>query len=222
MKIDIRKAILRSNDEQAEKNAKYFQDNELVVINVMASPGAGKTSIILALAEAFPRDCFFGVIEGDVASRVDADRVASQGIPVVQINTDGGCHLDAKMIEDAMPKLNVRRKGFIFIENIGNLICPSEFDLGETIRLVVASLPEGDDKPLKYPGIFTLADGIVINKTDLQSVMDFKKEAFLSGVRAVNDEAKIFEVSCRNKEGIKELASWLSSLSEKSAPNTRK
>lgn len=209
MKIEIQKAILRENDDEAKRNAEFFKKLGLTVVNVMASPGAGKTTLILQLAKALRNDFKFGVIEGDLASRVDADKVAAAGIPVVQINTDGGCHLDAPMIAKAMGDLKLKGPGFLFIENIGNLICPTEFDLGENLRMVISSFPEGHDKPLKYPGIFASADLIVINKIDLQPHLDFDMGGFTTGIRLVNEEAPIFEVSGKTGSGLSHLVDWL-------------
>lgn len=211
MLIPVRKAVLAHNDAEAAENARVFGERHVRGINVMASPGAGKTSLILALATRLPAGLQPLVIEGDVASSIDTEKVAAAGIPVHQINTDGDCHLDAGSVRkafDALPR--VEGHGLLFIENIGNLICPAEFDLGEDIRLVIASVPEGDDKPLKYPAIFALADVIVLNKTDLLGHVEFSRDRFEAGVRAVNGQAPIFDVSCRGvTNGLEALLDWL-------------
>ncbi|HEY9068657.1 MAG TPA: hydrogenase nickel incorporation protein HypB, partial [Candidatus Ozemobacteraceae bacterium] len=211
MLIPVRKAVLAHNDAEAAENARLFESRRVRVVNVMASPGAGKTSLILAVARALPEGLRPLVIEGDVASSIDTEKVAAVGIPVHQINTDGDCHLDAGSVRrafDALP--SVPGPGLLFIENIGNLICPAEFDLGEDIRLVIASVPEGDDKPRKYPAIFALADVVVLNKTDLLGHVEFDRASFEAGIRAVNDRAPIFDVSCRGTvNGIGALVSWL-------------
>jgi len=211
MLIPVRKAVLAHNDAEAAQNARLFEERHVRVVNVMASPGAGKTSLILALTRRLPAGLQPLVIEGDVASSIDTEKVAAAGIPVHQINTDGDCHLDAGAVRKAFEALPaVKSHGLLFIENIGNLICPAEFDLGEDLRLVIASVPEGDDKPRKYPAMFALADVIVLNKTDLIGFVDFERDRFLAGVRAVNDKAPVFDVSCRGKaSGLEALIAWL-------------
>ncbi|MFZ2959823.1 MAG: hydrogenase nickel incorporation protein HypB [Candidatus Ozemobacteraceae bacterium] len=209
MEIEIRRAVLAHNDADAAENSRLFQERGMRAVNVMASPGAGKTSLILSLAKRLPSGLTALVIEGDCASSVDADRVAANGIGVVQINTEGGCHLEARMVREAFLKLHVTGTGVLFIENIGNLICPVEYDLGEDLRMVVASVPEGDDKPLKYPYIFQAADVIVLNKLDLIDHVDFDMDRFHAGIRTVNETAGVFEVSCKTGQGLDELVSWL-------------
>jgi len=209
IKIDAGKAVLSANDRQALQNYQTWQASNLTAINVMASPGAGKTSVITGLLKSLPPGLSNGVIEGDVASSIDTDKLVALGFRATQINTNGACHLDANMIASAIKALPVAGPGFIFIENIGNLICPVDFHLGESIRLVIASVPEGDDKPVKYPGIFAAGDAIVLNKTDLLGHVDFRMDFFQAGVRAVNPNARIFTTSCRNNEGIQAVADWL-------------
>lgn len=210
MKIEIRRAILAHNDSQARENADWFAWRNQTVVNVMASPGAGKTNLILALARILPPAVSSQVIEADCASSIDSEKVAAAGIPVVQINTNGGCHLNAGQVHEAVGRLpQPEGPGLLFIENIGNLICPASFDLGEAMRLVVASVPEGHDKPAKYPGIFALADVVVLNKADVLPHFDFDMRLFEAGIRAVNDRAPIFTVSCRTGEGIQALRDWL-------------
>lgn len=210
MKIEIRKAVLAHNDEDARENARWFSDRRLTAVNVMASPGAGKTSLILALARRLPAGVVPQVIEADCASSIDAEKVSAAGIAVIQINTEGGCHLEAGQVREAANRLpRLDETGLLFIENIGNLICPAAFDLGEAVRLVIASVPEGHDKPVKYPDIFALADVVVLNKTDVMPHFDFDRQAFLAGVRAVNDHAPVIDVSCRSGDGLDVLLSWL-------------
>jgi hydrogenase nickel incorporation protein HypB len=175
----------------------------------MASPGAGKTSLILRTIEALAGRLRVGVIEGDVAGRVDADKVAETGTPVVQINTGGGCHLDAPQVQVALHQLPLEDLDLLFIENVGNLICPTGFALGEQINMMIANVPEGDDKPIKYPGMFTAVDALVLNKMDLMPYVDFDLDAFRTAVRALNSEAPIFEISCRTGEGIGAWVEWL-------------
>jgi hydrogenase nickel incorporation protein HypB len=209
MQIKLMKKIMGSNAEIAEENRSRFHDAHVTAINVMASPGAGKTSVILALLEIFGAAVTTAVIEGDIASSIDAEKIEARGIPVVQINTGGGCHLDANVIRDAANELDVH-DGVLFIENVGNLVCPSAFDLGEALRMVVASVPEGHDKPFKYLAMFESADVIVLNKVDLIDYIDFDKKLFYQGIAAINTkQAPVFEVSCRTQRGLPELAEYL-------------
>jgi len=209
MKIDAGKSVLSANDQQALRNHHKLGETHLVAVNVMASPGAGKTSVITALLENLPQELQCGVIEGDVASSLDTDKLIAKGFRATQINTNGACHLDANMIAGAIDVLGVRGPGFVFIENIGNLICPVDFQLGETLRLVIASVPEGDDKPVKYPGIFAAGDAIVLNKMDLLGMVEFNLDFFMQGVRAVNPKAQVFQVSCRKGQGVSSVVNWL-------------
>ncbi len=209
MKIDVNKSILEPNDRLALENKKRLEAKGLIAVNVMASPGAGKTSLILKLLAGLPKTLKAGVIEGDVASSIDTKKIKAAGWPAVQINTGGGCHLDAIMVAGALEKLKLEGPGVIFIENIGNLICPVEFALGEALRLVVASVPEGDDKPIKYPGIFADADLVVLNKSDLKPHVEFSLEKFLAGVKLVNQKAPVFEVSCKSGADLKEQVAFL-------------
>lgn len=209
MKIEIVKNILDANDQVALLNRELFDNLKVFTINIMASPGAGKTSFIL---ETIPRlDAPSAVIEGDVASSIDSERIAEFGIPVVQINTGGNCHLEATMTREAVKKLSLDGVRYLFIENVGNLICPASFDLGEHIRIAISSVPEGDDKPYKYPGLFSRVDAVILNKIDLMPYVDFDLERFRKGIIAINRSAKIFLVSCKTKEGIEALVDWLKS-----------
>jgi hydrogenase nickel incorporation protein HypB len=209
IKLDAGKNVLSANDSQALKNYNSMKGASLIAVNVMASPGAGKTSVITKILQSLPGSLQSGVIEGDVASSIDTDKLLALGFPAVQINTNGACHLDANMVAAALEQLKLSGPGFIFIENIGNLICPVDFQLGESLRLVIASVPEGDDKPVKYPGIFAAADAVVLNKTDLLGYVDFRMDFFAAGLRVVNDHAPLFTVSCRAEEGIDKVVDWL-------------
>jgi hydrogenase nickel incorporation protein HypB len=211
-KVEVITQILNANDLTAQENQALLKSHHVLAVNLMASPGAGKTSLILHTAKALSGRVRLGVIEGDVASRIDADRVASADIPVIQINTGGECHLDALTVQKALKTLPLDEIDILVIENVGNLICPVEFRLGEEIRVVVASIPEGDDKPYKYPGIFTAVDAVVLNKIDLAPYVDFKLDAMREGVVRLNPRATIFELSCRTGEGIAMWAEWLESL----------
>ena len=207
--IPVVKDILNANDQVAEENRRAFDEAGVFVVNLMASPGAGKTSLILATAERLPAGVRPGVIEGDVASRIDADTIAARGIPVVQINTGGACHLDAPMVRSALSHLPLQELDLLFIENVGNLICPANFALGAHVNVVVASVPEGHDKPYKYPGMFTTADAVVLNKADLVEVFEFDVAYFTRGVRMLNEGAPLFVLSCRTGEGIDAWVKWV-------------
>jgi hydrogenase nickel incorporation protein HypB len=208
-KVPILEGILSANDRVAQENRALLERHGVIGINVMASPGAGKTSLILRSIEALRGRLRVGVIEGDVAGRVDADKVAETGTPVVQINTGGGCHLDALQVRAALEQLPLERMDLLFIENVGNLVCPAGFALGERVKMMVAHVPEGHDKPVKYPGMFTVVDVLVLNKMDLLPYLDFDEKAFQTAVRALNDRAPIFEVSCKTGEGIEDWVKWL-------------
>ncbi|MDH7487893.1 MAG: hydrogenase nickel incorporation protein HypB [Anaerolineae bacterium] len=208
-KVEVVTDIMSANDQIAQENAAALQSHRILAVNLMASPGAGKTSLILQTARALDGRLRLGVIEGDVASRIDADKVAAAGIPVVQINTGGACHLDAPMIRQALRALPLDEIDVLIVENVGNLICPVEFRLGETLRVMIASVPEGHDKPYKYPGIFTAVEAVVINKMDLAPYVDFDLDALREAIRGMNPRAEIFEVSCRTGEGIDRWADWL-------------
>ena len=208
--LPVMEEILSANDLIAEQNRAMLDEHGVVAINVMASPGAGKTSLILQSIEALAGHLRVGVIEGDIAGRVDADKVAETGTPVVQINTGGGCHLDAPQVRNALPRLPLGEIDLLFIENVGNLVCPTGFALGEHINMMIANVPEGDDKPLKYPGMFAAVDAIVLNKIDLMPYTDFDLKAFRTAVRALNAGAPLFKVSCKTSEGIEAWVEWLS------------
>lgn len=209
MEIKVMKNIMSANENLAEANRIYFRDKKIMAVNIMASPGAGKTSVISRLIGALSQKTGFGVIEGDIASSIDAELFDSMGIPVVQINTGGGCHLDANMIREAAFGNKAFENTILFIENVGNLVCPSVFDLGEQLKMVIASVPEGDDKPYKYISMFEAADVIILNKMDLIPYIDFNINKFYAGIKAVNTKAQIFEVSCTTGDGFDILAQWL-------------
>ncbi len=207
--IAVEQRILNVNDQIAAENRAALDAAGTLAINVMASPGAGKTSLILATAARLPADVRPAVIEGDLASRIDADTMAAAGIDVVQINTGGSCHLDAPMVRTALPELLAGQPNLLFIENVGNLICTAEFALGSHLNVVVASSPEGHDKPYKYPGMFAAADAVVLNKADVMAVFDFDLPFFQRGLEMVNQRAPLFVVSCRTGDGLDAWAAWL-------------
>lgn len=209
MKVPVVKQILKANDSVAVENARVFQEAGIVLLNVMASPGAGKTSLILATAERLPDRIRPAVIEGDLASSIDADRIAERGIPVVQINTGGNCHLDAPMVRSTLEHFDLDAVDLLFVENVGNLICPSNYRLGNDTNVVVASVPEGFDKPHKYPGIFARADIILVNKWDMAEIFEFDLDFFTRGVRMVNPEAPVITVSARTGHGMADWMAWV-------------
>ena len=210
MKIEVLKNITSANDAIAAENRKFIDKNEVLTINIMASPGAGKTSLILKTIDCLRTKLKLAVIEGDVASKIDADKMDEQGIPVVQINVGGNCSLEAHMIRPALEKLPLKNIDVLFIENVGNLICPAEFALGEHKKVVVSSTPEGDDKPVKYPLMFTEADVVIINKIDLTPYLEFDTASFLKAVKGLNPKVEVFQVSCKTGEGIQDWCDWLS------------
>lgn len=207
--IIVQEEILGANEEQARKNQDRLDKHGILTVNVMSSPGAGKTSLILRTINRLKVKTRVAVIEGDVASRVDADKVHEQGALVIQINIPGGCHLDASMIENALNNLPLEEIDLLIIENVGNLICPAQFDLGEHRKVMLLSVPEGDDKPYKYPLMFTGVNVVLINKIDLLPYLDFNTDAFTQAVSGLNPKAKIFPVSCKTGEGLEAWFSWL-------------
>lgn len=209
--IKVVENVLSANDRLAAQNRNLLQQHNILGINIMASPGAGKTSVIMRTARALQEhnSLRVGVIEGDVASSVDAEKIATLGIPVVQINTGGGCHLDARMVQSALEDMPLVDIDILFIENIGNLICPTAFLLGEHLRVVIASVPEGDDKALKYPEMFHQADALILNKTDLMPYVQFDRTAFQEHVLGLNPDVPIFEVSCATGAGVETWVEWL-------------
>jgi hydrogenase nickel incorporation protein HypB len=207
--VAVVEKILSANDRIALENRKLLDEHGVLAVNVMASPGAGKTSLILRTIEALRGRLRLGVIEGDVAGHVDADKVAETGTPVVQINTGGGCHLDAPQIQAALEQLPLAEIDLLLVENVGNLICPTGWDLGQHVKMMIANVPEGHDKPIKYPGMFAVVDAIVLNKIDLVPYIDFDLEAFRTAVHALNADAPLFEVSCKTGEGLEAWVEWL-------------
>ena len=209
MEVKVVKDILSANDRIARRNQRLLGEHGILTINIMSAPGAGKTSLILQTISRLKQKARIGVIEGDVASTIDANKVHEQGVAAVQINTAGGCHLDANMIESALNNLPLGDIDLLLIENVGNLICPAEFALGEHKRVMLLSLPEGDDKPYKYPLMFTEADVVLINKIDLLPYLEFNIPAFHKAVTGLNPKAKILQVSCKTGEGLEDWFSWL-------------
>ena len=209
MEIKVIKDILGANDQIAGKNRQLFDSNNIFVVNVMASPGAGKTSVIMETIKRLKGKTRVGVVEGDISSSLDAEAISKEDVPVVQINTGGECHLDANMTATALGDLPLKDIELLLIENVGNLVCPAEFALGENIKVLIASTPEGDDKPFKYPLMLHEADAVLINKIDLLPYLKFDVDAFTRTIKGINQKVKIFPVSCTTGEGIEEWVSWL-------------
>jgi hydrogenase nickel incorporation protein HypB len=209
MRIVTEKDILRANDQLAELNCRRFSDAGVFVVNLLGSPGSGKTTLLEALFRHWDRRVRMGVIEGDLAGTVDAERMERLGIPVVQINTAGACHLDASMVAVAANRLELENIDFLFIENVGNLVCPANFRLGEHLRLLILSVPEGDDKPIKYPIIFQGVAAVVVTKRDLRPFLQFDVNRVREQVRQLAPAAKVFEVAAIRDEGIEEVAAFL-------------
>jgi hydrogenase nickel incorporation protein HypB len=207
-RVPVVENLLTANEEVAADNRVQFQGRGVKVVNIMASPGAGKTTLLLATIEAM-RDRKLGVIEGDVASRVDAEKISVTGTPVVQINTGGACHLDAPMIRHAVKALPLDELELIFVENVGNLICPVSFDLGQDVNVALISVPEGHDKPYKYPGIFEAVDLVVVTKSDLLPYLDFEVDTFHDLVHGLNPDAPVFVLSAKTGEGMDAWTGWL-------------
>ncbi len=209
MQIEMHKPILDKNDALAAQLRQRFAENHVYVVDLLASPGSGKTSTILATIDALRDEFNIAVIEGDIASSVDAEKIKAQGIPAVQINTGGACHLESAMLKRAIDVLDLERLDLIIVENVGNLVCPTDFDLGENAKIMILSVPEGDDKPLKYPGIFQVSDAVILNKVDTLPVFDFDREAFETSVRELNPTAPLFPIAATKGDGVEEWASWL-------------
>lgn len=207
--ITIERKVLEKNDEVACRNRALFQEHGIFVFNIVSSPGAGKTSILECTLEHLGGELSIAVIEGDVQTDFDARRVARYSVPVVQIVTNGGCHLEAKLVQDALGSLNLGGLDLLIIENVGNLVCPANYDLGEDIKVVVLSTTEGDDKPLKYPAMIRNASVLVLNKVDLLPYVNCDLATLRGNALKVNPALKVFETSCTTKAGIAEWCSWL-------------
>ena len=207
--IELKESILEDNDQDAEKLRKELEEKKVCLINLMSGPGSGKTTTLLALKKYFDHKIRWGVMEADIDSDVDAVRVQEAGVPSIQLHTGGMCHLDADMTRQGLNSFGRDDLDLIFLENIGNLVCPAEFDTGAAINMTILSVPEGDDKPVKYPLMYEVADILVVNKIDTLPVFDFDKEKMEKAVYARNPEMKIFYVSALTGEGIEKLADYL-------------
>ncbi|MBZ5496755.1 MAG: hydrogenase nickel incorporation protein HypB [Acidobacteriia bacterium] len=207
--ITIERKVLEKNDEIAGQNRLLLGQHGILVLNLVSSPGAGKTSIVERTLEHLGRDLKVGVIEGDVQTDLDAQRVARYQVPVIQIVTNGGCHLEARLVQEALAQMDLRGLEILIIENVGNLVCPANYDLGETMKVVVLSTTEGDDKPLKYPGMVRNASVLLINKVDLIPYVNCNLAALKNNALQINPHLQVFETSCTTGAGIAEWCRWL-------------
>jgi hydrogenase nickel incorporation protein HypB len=212
MKVKVVTRILEANDRLAEENRKRFKDAGVFVVNLMGAPGAGKTTLLERTISALKPHLRIGVIEGDIVGSDDAERIGALDVPVVQINTGGACHLDANMISEVLSELPLRDLDLLIVENVGNLVCPAEFMVGEDMKIMVLSITEGHDKPLKYPLMFRESSALVLNKTDLLPYMNTDMNKVRNDSLALNPTLKIFEVSCSTGAGIEAWAQWLNGL----------
>jgi hydrogenase nickel incorporation protein HypB len=208
-RIPVVEKILSANDRLAEENRRLLDDSGVFAINLMASPGAGKTSLIERTVLALREKVRMAVIDGDIATSLDADRAAAAGAQAVQINTGGDCHLDAVMLHAALPQSELSETDLLIVENVGNLVCPASFQLGTHKSVLIASVPEGDDKPYKYPGMYRGVDALVLNKIDLLPYVPFDMDYFLRGVEVLNPGIATFNLSCRTGEGLEAWLDWL-------------
>ncbi len=209
MKVSVVKNILEANDRIAQENRAIFDEKNLLVFNLMSSPGAGKTSLLENTIDALKYDLNIGVIEGDIQSSQDAERIAEKGIPAVQINTGGACHLDGNMIRDTFKEFDFDALDLLVVENVGNLVCPAEFKVGEDFKAMILSVTEGDDKPGKYPLMFHESKVLLINKIDLLPYVDCSVEKIKEEALKINPGMTIFEISCKTGEGLDAWYNWL-------------
>lgn len=208
-RIPVVENILSANDRIADRNRQMLDQCGVSAINIMASPGAGKTSFIIKTLDALRGRLKLGVIEGDLATSIDAEKAMAAGLPAVQINTGGGCHLDAVMLADALPSLPLKDLDLVLVENVGNLVCPANFQIGTHLNVLIASIPEGDDKPYKYPGMYRGMQVLIINKIDLLPYVPFDMDYFKRGVEVLNPGVAIFPVSCKTGENMESWVDWL-------------
>lgn len=209
LKIEIHQGILSKNDRLAQQNRNYFKSKDLLVLNLLSSPGSGKTALIERMLQDWSQSLNIGVIVGDLATNNDAQRLQSKGASTVQITTGNACHLEADMVAKAVNQLDVDQLDLLIIENVGNLVCPAAYDLGEDLRIVLLSVTEGEDKPLKYPTTFKSAQIIIINKIDLADAVEFEREKAIAGIQNISPQAQIFEVSAKTGQGINSLYTYL-------------
>lgn len=207
--VEVNKNLLHDNDLMAERNRGYFEAKNILAINLVSSPGSGKTTLLEKTIAALKKELSFYVIAGDQQTSNDANRIQQTGVQVIQVNTGTGCHLDANMVHSAVKKLNPSDQALVMIENVGNLVCPALFDLGETHRIVIISVTEGEDKPLKYPHMFASSHICIVNKTDLLPYLTFHMDQLRDNIKLVNPHLEIFELSAETGEGLKPWLDWL-------------
>ncbi len=209
MEIKVYHQILDWNEDVSGQVKETLKKHHTILINIMGSPGAGKTSLLKELIQALRSKYSLGVIEGDITTSIDAKTMADLGIPSVELNTDGACHIEAMSIQKILPEFDLNQIDVLFVENIGNLVCPAEFDIGETMRMTILSIPEGDDKVVKYPLMFTETDCLIINKADVLPYFDFDLDRVQKDYQGVNPGAPAFVVSAKDKSGIDALSNYL-------------
>ncbi len=209
LKVPVIRNVLEANERLAEENRRVFGAAGLLVVNLMSGPGAGKTSLLERTIDALRQEISIGVIEGDIQSSYDAERIGQKGVQVVQLNTGGACHLDSNMIKSSLEALALDKLDLLVVENVGNLVCPAEFNVGEDMKVMILSIPEGDDKPLKYPLMFQESKVLLINKIDLLPYVDCDLEKIKKRALQLNGNLEIFEISCRTGEGLNGWLDWL-------------
>jgi len=210
MEIEVLEGVFDANEIIARENRALLDENGTFMVNLMASPGAGKTSFIMRTLAGIKGSLKSAVIEGDIAGKVDSEKIAETGVTAIQINTGGSCHLEAKQVNHALVRLDLDGVDLVIVENVGNLVCPAEFKLGEDLKVMILSVAEGHDKPLKYPLMFSESDVLIVNKIDLIPHTDFDMDALEDTVLKMNSKIVIFKISCRTGEGVEEWTSWLS------------
>ena len=208
-KIQVGQKILSANEEYAQQNSEFLAEHKKLCLNMISSPGSGKTTILTRTITELKEQIAVGVIEGDICTELDAQRIRETKAPVVQIETKGSCHLSASQVTGALDKLPIDNLALVFIENVGNLVCPTAFELGENAKVVVLSVPEGDDKPVKYPGIFTKSKAMLINKIDLLAMVDFDIDKVVAQTKKLNPDIEIFQVSAKTSQGFQGWCNWL-------------
>ncbi len=209
MEIKVVKQILEWNEDCSNEIKKDLKEKKVCLINVLGSPGAGKTSLIMKLIEKLREEYRIGVIEGDIAGQIDAEKIDRLGLPVVQLQTDGACHIEAMSIQHILPMFQLEDLDVLFVENIGNLVCPAEFNIGENFRIAMLSVPEGDDKVEKYPLMFATSEALVIHKADMLPYFEFDRNRVKEKATDINPHLTVFEVSSRTEEGLDAFLAWL-------------
>lgn len=207
--IDIKQSVFENNDKDAESLRNQLKKEKTFLLNLMSSPGSGKTSVLMRTINLLKGEMKIGVMEADIDSAVDAEKIATTGVKSIQLHTGGMCHLDADMTRQGINALGAEELDFVVLENVGNLVCPAEFDTGSAKSAMILSIPEGDDKPLKYPLMFSICDAVLINKIDAMSVFDFNMEAAKERIKKLNPKVEIFPVSAKTGEGFEAWTDWL-------------